>query len=101
MLKLTTRGPEVAQAIADRQDFTTHGALRGNAWPGSLGTGYLPREWHHSFRRATYAVWSYDTPIAWWREDDGWTIPPVKYSRRTTLHQGRLYLAARSVNREE
>jgi len=34
-----------------------------------------------------YVVSSYDTPIAWWSEDQGWCIPPVLYSATTRLHQ--------------
>lgn len=38
--------------------------------------------------RIHYSVWSYNTPIAWLVEGEGWVIPPVKYSHSTGRHQG-------------
>ena len=45
------------------------------------------------YRRSTYAVWSYATPIAWWNATDGWSIPVVKYSQSTSVHQSTVSLA--------
>lgn len=36
--------------------------------------------------RVRYVIRSYHTPIAW-LTDEGWTIPPVPYSRTTSNHQ--------------
>jgi hypothetical protein len=50
---------------------------------GRLGDAFarLFRERDHK-----YVVYSYATPIAW-LDDDGWTMPKVKYSVTTTNHQ--------------
>jgi hypothetical protein len=81
----------------DREPFNTHGEMHGNKvnWhsaymalsrPGCR----LPSKYHDSFMNAEYAVYSYNTPIAWYGPD-GWTFPEEKYSATTSRHQGRLY----------
>lgn len=86
--------------IAARVDFKTGGALRGeNRTPGQYDyTGYLRERTDDAtverFAQSSYAVWSYQTPIAWWSEADGWTIPDVSYSVTTSHHQGRAALGA-------
>jgi hypothetical protein len=76
--------------ISDRQPFTTSGALSGRAPHGQhfgpWDSGRLPREHVDSFQRATYAVFSYATPIAW-VVDDAWVIPATRYSLTTSRHQ--------------
>lgn len=96
MRKLTTRGPVTAQAIADREDFTTHGALAGLNVSGltSWDSGRLSGPDLEKFQadRATidYVVTSYATPIAW-HTPDGWHRVSQKFSVTTSHHQGVLY----------
>lgn len=71
-------------------------ALSGREGGGSAG--YLPDPWRRLFwlddsaGRVLYTVYSYGTPIAWLHEGPSgyrtWTVPNVKYSRTTSLHQG-------------
>lgn len=78
------------QRIADRELFKGSN-LRGVAW--HEGTGYLPEDYRGAFNGAwdfgyiSYIVYSYGTPIAWHDMNQGWVIPPVKYSRTTSRHQ--------------
>lgn len=103
MKTLNTRSIATAQAIADRADFKTYGALRG-AWDTSVSYGILPSEWAKTLdsdRRASdggrvYVVYSYSTPIAWFTDANGWRVPTVKYSVTTTRHQGNLYKVGRA-----
>jgi hypothetical protein len=103
MKRLTTRGRETAEAIRDREPFTTSGALW--AVPGDHGTGRLPEPWLAQYnaawlaRELDYVVYSYATPIAW-HTAAGWTFPDVKYSPTTSHHQGVLY-AAKNWQREQ
>lgn len=58
--------------------------------------GDLPEKYRKQFDKADYAVWSYETPIAWVERESGLiVIPPVRYSNTTTQHQ---YLAARAFD---
>lgn len=85
----TTTGRAYA-AISDLQPFTTSGALSGHTPHGGTFTswesGRLPREHVDSFQRATYAVFSYATPIAW-VANGTWVIPHTRYSVTTSRHQ--------------
>lgn len=86
-------------------DFRTHGALSGRSlWQGmhrhgecfcreTASGGQLPGHYIDSFAHAKYAVFSYDTPIAWLNEDDVWITPGIKYSVTTSKHQGRIFTA--------
>ena len=53
------------------------------------GTGYLPSRYHESVIGAPYVVFSYGTPIAWFKSGE-WFIPPVTYSVTTSKHQSSL-----------
>jgi hypothetical protein len=79
------------QPISRREAFTTHGSLSGRAPYGEhfgpWDSGRLPREYVESFQRATFAVFSYATPIAWVDESGQWVIPDVRYSVTTSKHQ--------------
>lgn len=82
------------QFIRAREDFKTGGALSGrNRNPGYEYSGYLEsktdRETVERFHASDYAVFSYQTPIAWWSEDRGWERPEVRYSPTTSHHQGK------------
>lgn len=63
----------------------THHFIGGEATAGDLPEKYLA-----DFAQAHYAVWSYDTPIGWLRQDGTLFMPPVRYSLTTTQHQGLL-----------
>ncbi len=91
---ISTRGASVHQAIANRTPFRTHGALSADASAYS-GTGVLPEPYVTALRneRPEYVVYSYSTPIAWWSEAHGWTIPAVKYSATTSRHQSTARIA--------
>jgi hypothetical protein len=94
-MRLTTRGPKAAQAIAACEPFTTSGALRGEGHePGHyVYGGQLPRELESDVRQADYIVWSYGTPIAW-HAGGRWTVPNVRYSITTSRHQSTLYMVS-------
>lgn len=75
--------------IANKLGFRTH----GNLWASRYGSSYgrLVYERTTAFQRAQeaddfYAVFSYQTPIAWYAHGV-WTVPDVKYSVTTTKHQ--------------
>jgi hypothetical protein len=63
------------------------GGPHGSRW--YLNGAALER-WEQDQRagKIHYSVWSYETPIAWLVEGEGWVIPPVKYSMSTGRHQG-------------
>lgn len=65
-VRLTTRDSffKFADVLRARQDFSTAGALRGEAGP-AVYVGRLAPEYRDSARNADYVVYSYDTPIAW------------------------------------
>jgi hypothetical protein len=54
---------------------------------GAQSFGLLPTEHHDDARRARYVVYSYETPIAWVREDGTKVIPDIGYSPSTGQHQ--------------
>lgn len=102
MKRLTTRGIATAEAIRDREDFRTSGALMGESV--SLGTydrgrltGADLERFYLDCGQITYVVKSYATPIAWYvpptpTEKGGWYKVGQKFSVTTTKHQGNLYL---------
>lgn len=102
MKRLTTRGIATAEAIRDREDFRTSGALMGESTvlgrfdAGRLSGADLER-FYLDCGNIRYAVMSYATPIAWWvpaseTEKGGWYKVGQKFSVTTTKHQGNLYL---------
>lgn len=84
----TTRDAD--EPIARREEFRTHGALRGERVNDTTTpfTGILPSEWVEVIRkdRPYYVVYSYSTPIAWFNGTH-WTIPDTRYSLTTSRHQ--------------
>ena len=69
--------------------------FKGNNLDGTTvchGAGRLPTAWRDLFYaaedegRLEYIVYSYWTPIAWHTKDEGWVVPPVKYSPTTSKH---------------
>ena len=102
MKRLTTRGIATAEAIRDREDFRTSGALMGESCSlGRYDSGRLSgadlERFYADCPNIRYAVTSYATPIAWWVEATpttkaGWYKVGQKFSVTTTKHQGNLYL---------
>lgn len=106
MIRTTTRSIRTAQAIRDREDFRTSGALYGESTGrlGSWQTGKLSGDDLDQFRldaeHVDYVVWSYSTPIAWHVTGpnlDRWHVVAQKFSRTTTKHQSNLYLIPREA----
>lgn len=94
-MKLSSRSYAVAEAIRDRVDFTTHGALKGGKSLRHHGSGRLnERErqaWDRDYPDIDYAVFSYVTPIAW-HTPSGWHVVDQKFTNTTSKHQAKLYL---------
>ena len=84
---------EAAGRIFRREEFEI-GNVSGTHFflPGAHGD--LDEEFRDDFESADYAVWSYETPIAWVRKDGTVFMPPLRYSQTTTRHQN---LAARAL----
>lgn len=93
--RISSRSPLVAEYIAERTTFSTHGALRATTdptWGGGSLRGADEDRWVETGGyRAEYVVLSYDTPIAWWSEMYGWHVVSQKFSVTTSRHQSRLY----------
>jgi len=93
-----TTQAKTPQLIAERKPFRTHGAMSANWYnlPRECVTGDLPPYWRYLFNSTTerlYVVYSYHTPIAWYTDTHGWTIPNVWYSATTkSKHQYQLIL---------
>lgn len=99
--------------IQERQEFRTvkdGGIIRLSGSSEAVNTwtsGNLPREWLSSFLQASYAVRSYNTPIAWYVDRPldfhdvnmteewlagstavgHWVMPAIRYSNTTGRHQ--------------
>ena len=94
-IRTTTRNAStIAYAIRQGEDFTTSGALRGEAFPIFIGTGRMPDSDAAQLRaaRIDYVVYSYGTPIAY-RANGEWVTPDAKYSVTTSKHQGTIRYA--------
>jgi hypothetical protein len=81
----------IREAIHHRETFdiaSMRGRERcGDPYRSGIEFGQLPHEYRSSVERATYVVYSYRTPIAWF-VDDEWVVPDVRYSNTTSNHQG-------------
>lgn len=89
----------IAAGISTRVKFT-HGNVSGKSYSNGLRvlTGRLPREHATALKaitEAVYVVKSYATPIAWYTETQGWTVPDVKFSATTNHHQAAVRMAVR------
>ena len=94
-IRTTTRNARtIARAIWQGEDFTTSGALRGEAFPFFIGTGRMPDNEAAQLRaaRIDYVVYSYGTPIAY-RASGEWIAPDAKYSVTTSKHQSTIRYA--------
>jgi ABC-type amino acid transport substrate-binding protein len=70
------------------------GAMWAEEAMGPRTYGILPPEYRDSVNNADYIVYSWQTPIAWHDKDTGeWTQPDVKYSKTTTVQQGKIAVA--------
>lgn len=96
--KLNTRGMVTAEAIGNREEFDTHGALSTERDVSFTTMGRL-----NEFERAClrhelecgaveYVVFSYGTPIAWTNHDGSIHKVTQKFSVTTSKHQGMLYM---------
>lgn len=56
--------------------------------------GRLPYEWINELKGSYYIVYSYGTPIAWFKNGE-WLVPNLKYSQTTSRHQS---LVRRAIN---
>lgn len=73
--------------IFRRESFEIGNLSAAIAYLPMLTRGDLPKQHHESFNDAVYAVWSYETPIAWITQKGEVEIPSVRYSITTTKHQ--------------
>lgn len=102
MSKISSRSIKVAENIRDRKPFETYGALKATKEDGRPGlywqSGQLSGpdlkafQDHSETGTIDYVVWSYATPIAWHSTIWGWHRVAQKFSRTTSVHQGKLYL---------
>lgn len=81
----------IREAIHFREPFAI-ASMKGEGRNGGdsyqyISLGQLPSEHWESVKRATYVVYSYLTPIAWF-VDDEWVVPATYYSNTTSNHQG-------------
>lgn len=96
MKRISSKSRECAEAIGNREEFITHGALKATRHMGYADSGRLTGSDLDAFKRdqgsLSYVVWSYATPIAWVTDDSRVHIVGQKFSRTTSQHQGKLYL---------
>jgi hypothetical protein len=111
MIRTTTRSIRTAEAIRDREDFRTSGALYGeetgrmSVWQSGKLSGADYDQFVLDAPYVDYVVWSYSTPIAWhWTSQNptaqpqqGWHVVSQKFSPTTSKHQSNLYM----IKREE
>ena len=75
--------------IANRIAFNGSN-LAGYLWPlcreFTPSIGMLPADYLDELKGVEYIVYSYGTPIAWFKNGE-WTIPALKYSVTTSKHQ--------------
>lgn len=79
----------------NREEFEA-GTMTGRKVYCGVAVGDLPEPYRTTFREGNpcYAVFSYETPIAWYDADTcQWTIPDVNYSVTTTKHQHTVRMA--------
>lgn len=82
---------QAEEAIRNRTPFTNANGSLHSYIPGQMLSGRLPDVYLLSFGEALkhidfYAVYSYDTPIAWFANCE-WHVPRDTYSPTTSKHQ--------------
>jgi hypothetical protein len=67
--------------------------------------GRLPDEWRavwsNDKRDIRFAIWHYQTPIAWLAVRNGlmvWVVPAVKYTHTTSVLQNKIRVALEDIN---
>ena len=92
--RISSRSRELRTLVEARKPFKTHGALYATTSP--VGSGWLQGADLERFladrNTMDYAVVSYDTPIGW-NSANGWYRVAQKFSRTTSVHQGKLPLS--------
>lgn len=97
MKKLASMSIAVAEAIRDREEFDTYGALRARKVAsgsyGQLSGADLERFLSDFLSDAgiEYIVYSYSTPIAWVSNGTPYRVK-ARFSVTTSKHQSKLYL---------
>lgn len=88
----TTAGVEMfAMEIGNRTRWVAGKAFSGGPVPGisDMNFGIMPDEFREAVKDATYAVYSYETPIV--VEVDGvWLVPDVSYGNTTARHRRKI-----------
>lgn len=94
--RISSKSRQCAEAIGNREAFSTHGALY--ALDGGMHTGSAGRLSGDDLARylsdlpgMTYAVFSYATPIAWVSNGKAYRVGQ-KFSVTTSHHMGKCYL---------
>lgn len=64
----------------------------------SLNVGILPEPYWAAATEAVYAVYHYETPIAWKVEAGTWYVPDHKYSTTTSTFRNKIVRALESIN---
>jgi hypothetical protein len=90
----------LARMVSEKVDIT-HGNTSGRTLQrlAVLSYGRLPQNDRATFARdvsesETYVIFSYETPIAWYRFDTAqWMVPQVTYSPTTNQHQHAVRMA--------
>jgi len=78
--------------IADRKEFLIRN-LSASRPHVANGKSRMPHRWRLDYEAAVragtvlYEVRSWNTPIAWYVEDEGWVMPPIGYTSYTSRHQ--------------
>ena len=74
------------QIAFETKSHNLKGRIYSDGFRATCDTGALPSRYHESVIDASYVVFSYETPIAWFKSCE-WFIPPVHYSVTTSKHQ--------------
>jgi len=96
-MKLVVSNTEAETRIRNEEPFRTAFSKppyvpvkvpRLSGGPSAEGSyGFLPKKLRADVDRARYVVKSYETPIAWIREDGTTCVPDIGYSPTTGEHQ--------------
>lgn len=94
---------KVIGAIMAREDFQNGKSLTGRTTetPRLIMAGqlrdskgfYAAMDAAQDAGKSAYVVKSYDTPIGWYVDGEGWTVADEKFSNTTTNHQHLLRMA--------
>jgi hypothetical protein len=90
----------ISALVADRKEFDGN-SMKGRIKTKSnyIATGQMPKEFVDELQAdieamqydsILYLVYSYQTVIGWWTQENGWKRPDVKYSVTTSKHQSKI-----------